>query len=91
MANVSAEQREQLNKSVGTLIQRLLTESCRSQTEDAMRYEGPIVVRQAFEALAKASLGQLISEPRVNEGMKGVAKYVDEEKIKAALSVESSK
>jgi hypothetical protein len=53
MAAVSPQQRDDLNKRTGALIQKLLTESCRSETQQAVRYEGPRQFSTRFKCLAK--------------------------------------
>jgi hypothetical protein len=82
MAAVSPQQRDDLNKRTGALIQTLLTESCRSETLQAVRYEGPATIRYAFQVFGQAAAGDLFSDPRVAAGMKDLAKYVDQEKLK---------
>jgi hypothetical protein len=82
MAAVSPQQRDDLNKRTGALIQRLLTESCRSETLQAVRYEGPATIQYAFQVFGQAAAGDLFSDPRVAAGMKDLAKYVDQEKLK---------
>ena len=82
MAAVSPQQRDDLNKRTGALIQKLLTESCRSETQQAVRYEGPATIQYAFQVFGQAAAGDLFSDARVAAGMKDLAKYVDQEKLK---------
>lgn len=83
MANVTAKQRDDLDRSAGALFQKLLTESCRSETQLAIRYEGPAVVQYAFQVFGQAAGSDLLTNPNVAAGMKNLAKYIDENKIKA--------
>ena len=82
MATITTQQREDLSKRTGALIQRLLTESCRAETQQAIRYEGLATIQYAFQIFGQAAAGDLFSNPRVASGMKDLAKYVDQEKIK---------
>jgi len=91
LANISPEQRDEINKSAGSLFQRLITESCRSETQQAIKYEGQIVLQQAFQAFSQASMTQLATSARVAEGAKAFSKYMDDEKIKAVIGGDSPK
>ena len=91
MVLVSAEQRDEINKDAGALVTRLLTESCRSETQQAIRYEGPATVQYAFQVFGQAAAGDLLANPRVAEGMKGLAKYLDEGKFKSLMSEGATK
>jgi len=83
MSSVSSKQRDELSRSVGALFQRLLLESCRSQTKQALQNEGPETVQSAFQALGQVATRGLFTDPHVMEGLKDLAKYVDDEKFKS--------
>jgi len=83
MSSVTAKQREDLSKSAGALFQRLLVESCRSQTQAALQNEGQQTIQYAFQVLGQVASTGLFSDPHVAEGTKQLAKYLDEEKLKA--------
>lgn len=83
MSSISAKQREELSKSAGALFQRLLVESCRSETQKALQNEGQQTIQYAFQVLGQVATTGLFSDPRVAEGTKGLAKYLDEDKLKA--------
>jgi hypothetical protein len=91
MAAVSAEQRDDLNKRTAALIQRLLTESCRAETQRAVKNEGAATIQTAFQSFEQAAVGDLFSDPHVAAGMKDLMKYVDQEKIKNLGSPADSK
>jgi hypothetical protein len=86
MVTISAEQRDEMNKNAGALFMRLLTESCRTETQQAIRYEGPATLQYAFQVFGQAAVGDLLANPIVAEGMKGLNKYLDEQKFKAMMS-----
>ena len=83
MSSVSSKQRDELSRSVGALFQRLLLESCRSQTKQALQNEGPETAQSAFQVLGQVATRGLFTDPHVMEGLKDLAKYVDDEKFKA--------
>ncbi len=91
MATISAKQRDDFNKGAGLLFQRLLTESCRAETQLAIRYEGPAIVQYAFQVFGQAAAGDLFANPSVAAGMKDLTKYIDEEKIKALSATVDAK
>jgi hypothetical protein len=83
MSSVSAQQRDDLSKSAGALFQRLLLESCRSQTQQALQNEGPQTFQYAFQVLGQVATRGIFADPHVTAGLKNLSKYVDEEKLKA--------
>ena len=86
MSAITTQQRDALTKSAGALFQRLLLESCRSETQQAVQNEGPQTIQYAFQILGQVATRGLFSDPHVLEGMKGLSKDVDEEKLKALLT-----
>ena len=91
MATISAKQRDDFNKGAGALFQRLLTESCRSETKQAIRFEGAATIQYAFQVFGQAAAGNLFANPTVAAGMKDLAKYIDQDKIKALSTTEEAK
>jgi len=83
MATITTQQRDAFSKRAGALFQRLLTESCRSETQLAIRYEGPATIQYAFQVFGQAAAGELFTNPSVAAGMKDLTKYIDQDKIKA--------
>ena len=64
---------------------RLLTDSCRTQTKEAIRYEGASTLESSFRLLGEVAGQELFSSPEVAEGMSGLENYVDEEKLNELL------
>lgn len=91
MAAVSPQQRDDLNKRTGALIQKLLTETCRPEARQALRYEGAATIQYAFQIFGQAAAGDLFSDPRVAAGMKDLAKYIDQEKMKQLAAPDDAK
>ena len=82
MAVISAQQRDELNKNTAAMFQRLLLESCRTETQKALRNEGQQTISYAFEILGRSAAQSLMSEPSVATAMGGFAKYFDQNKLK---------
>jgi hypothetical protein len=91
MTMITAQQREDINKRTAALLQKLLTELCRSETQQAIRYEGPATLQYAFQIFGQAAAGDLFANPNVAAGMKDVTKYIDQDKIKALSTAEATK
>ncbi len=62
---------------------RLLTESCRLQTQKALRFEGPATIQLSFTVLGQVAGAELFSNPAVTKGMADLAKYIDSRKLDA--------
>jgi hypothetical protein len=83
IATVTSEQRTSMNQSAGQLFDRLLTDTCRKQTREALQYEGPAAIQLSFQVLGQVAMGTLMAHPAVGQGFSEFAKFVDEKKIEA--------
>jgi hypothetical protein len=83
--NMSNNVRENINKKAGELYTRLITDTCKLQTYNAAKYEGPSAVTDAFKFLGQVSAQSIFSDPSVSDGMKDVMKYFDQEKLNSVL------
>ncbi len=83
LANIPAERLDAENKTTAGLFMRLLTESCRDQTQKAIQYEGPMAIAAGFQILGQVAGRELFSSPEVSAGLAGMQKYMDDEKLKA--------
>jgi hypothetical protein len=86
MASISAKQRDELSRSTGALFQRLLVDSCRSQTQQALQNEGPQTLQYAFQVLGEVATRGLFTDAHVGEGLKDLGKYVDADALKSLSS-----
>jgi hypothetical protein len=86
MSAISTQQRDALTKSAGALFQRLLLESCQSETQQAVQNEGPQTIQYAFQILGQVATRGLMTDPHVLEGMKSLGKGLDEERLKTLLT-----
>ncbi len=88
IANVSPEQLDQANHQIGTLFTKLLTESCRDETQKAMKYEGQQTLQTSFQVLGTVAGKELFSSPDVGNAMAGLKKYLDEKKLSQVIPKE---
>lgn len=65
---------------------RLLTESCELEAKKALQYEGGLALPTSFAVLGKIAGQEMFSNPEVSASMSNIAKYLDEEKLKALLA-----
>jgi hypothetical protein len=83
--SMPADVRDKINQDAGGLYMRLLTESCKSQTHDAFKYEGQAAIASAFNVLGTIASQGLFSDPAVAAGMTELSKYFDEKKLAAVI------
>ncbi|OAL81222.1 hypothetical protein AY606_00210 [Acinetobacter sp. SFB] len=80
-SNVTDVQKEQLDKSLATVLQRILVEQCSSQTKAVIAAEGVQAVGDSFQELGKITGEEILENPEVKSQLKGVLRYVDLNKL----------
>jgi hypothetical protein len=85
LAAVAPEKRDDLNRKAGLLFQRLLTDTCKAQTQAALRSEGQVALFTSFQALGGAATVGLMSHPQVSAGSQELLKYLDFKKLDPTL------
>jgi hypothetical protein len=85
MSAIKDKQRDELTKTAGLLLQRLMTEDCRKQTADAIKYEGNVAIQSSFAVLGQVAMQELMTNPIVARSTSDIAKYIDENKFKGLL------
>jgi len=78
---VSQKQRDRLNKTTAKLFEKLLTASCRKETQAAVKYEGRQTIETSFNVLGQVAGRELFTDPQVTSSVAGLGKYVDQKKI----------
>ncbi|HLZ76579.1 hypothetical protein [Phenylobacterium sp.] len=86
MANVTPAQRDDADRQIAVVVQRLLTQDCRSQTVDAIRNDGMGAIQGSFTVLGQVAMGGLMQDPAVSGQIQGMAKYLDVQKFTALLT-----
>jgi len=86
MSSISAKQRDTVNKNGAALFQRLLLDSCRTETQQAVQNEGPQTIQYAFQILGQVATRGLFTDPHVTAGLKDLGKDLDEAKLKSLLA-----
>ena len=81
MVSVTERQRNKLNKAIAQLFERLLTDSCRKETQAAYKYEGKATISSSFNLLGQVAGRELFSDPNVSKSVAELAQYIDQKKM----------
>lgn len=76
-SNVTATQKEALDKNLATVLQRILVEQCSAQTKAVIQAEGLQAVGDSFQALGKTTGEEILKNPEINNQLKGVLRYIN--------------
>jgi hypothetical protein len=77
---VSEKQRDESNKVIASLFERLLLQDCRTETVAALKNEGGGVIEASFSVLGTAAGRELVSDPKVGAEIGKIGTYLDKEK-----------
>ena len=86
ISSVSKQQLDAANKDTAELFMKLLTKSCRQETEKALKYEGEATIHTSFGVLGQVAGQELFASPEVALAMSGLEKYLDEDKLNALMT-----
>lgn len=86
LSALSAHGREQVFRSAGVLVTRLLSESCAQQARAAMKNEGPSSFEFAFGTLGRLAMQELMTNAEVRASVSGFERYVDRKKIDSTIN-----
>ena len=85
LSAVSESDRAEVSQRAAELFERLLTESCRKETQDAIKYEGQQTINSAFSALGEIAARELMAHPDATAFVSRLSEYLDEDKLNAVL------
>lgn len=80
-SGVTPEQRSTASKEVAQLFMRLLTESCKKEATEAIKFEGTSTFESSFGLLGQVAARELFSDPKVSEGMAEFSQFLDKDKL----------
>ncbi len=83
ISSVTPEARDALDREVATLLERLLTDSCRKQSSEAFKYEGAIAFQQSFGTLGQVAMHELMADRNVAASFQSFVKYLDKTKLQS--------
>jgi hypothetical protein len=85
ISSVTDAQRNELNIKTAKLFERLLTESCKTQVQQAIKYEGQSTIESAFQVLGQVAARGLFSDPSVAGFIAQLGKHIDPKKMESVL------
>jgi len=85
MANISAAQRDDINRKAADLMIRLMTVDCRAQMVAAVKYEGTASIELAFNAMGQAAAMVLMQHPAVVAGLQSFGTKMDRSRLQDVL------
>lgn len=74
-----------MDKNMAALFERLLTKSCLSEAQLAVKYEGQNVFASSFEILGKVAGQEMYSDPLVSKSMSNFTQYMDKKNVEKAF------
>lgn len=86
IASVTPAERTGFNRDTARLFERLVTESCKAQTQQAVKYEGAVALQVAFQLLGQVAARELFADPAVAAGMAELERHFDKQKLEAAFA-----
>lgn len=85
LSTVTDGKRKELDKAVADLFTTLLTDSCRQETHDAIKYDGPAALQASFSLLGQVAMSNLFSDQNVLKGLSGFTQYLDKSKFEGIV------
>ncbi len=86
--SIPVAKRKEFNVNMAKLFESLITVTCKPEMQLAVKYEGAGAIAAGFNVLGQVAGRELFSNPEVAKGISELDKYVDKDKIKAAMSSE---
>lgn len=86
LSQVTPDTRESTNKTMATLVMKLITQTCTKEAQLAAQHEGSESFRSAFEVLGKLAMRELMSNPEVSTTVTGFQRYIDRKKLEAVIT-----
>lgn len=84
-ATISDAQRAEANEAAGKLMNKMLLESCREATVQAVKYEGLAALQAGFQVFGQVAGMGLMSHQDVAVALQGLGQHVDETRMKALM------
>lgn len=84
-ATISAPQRDQIDVDMARLFENLMTQTCRTEAQAAVKFEGAAAVEAGFNVLGQVAGRELFASPEVGKGMAGLQSHIDSKKLEAVF------
>jgi hypothetical protein len=87
MTNIPQAKRDEINKGTAKMFERLLTDTCLTETQEAVKYEGQGAVSEAFKLLGQVASQEMFSSPAVAAGTAAFTKYLDSDRLDKVFGI----
>ena len=77
LGQVSTAKREAVDRQVAALFTRLITKDCVEQAKPVMTFNSSAGMSVAFEALGRAAMQELMTDPKASAAMGTFTQYLD--------------
>lgn len=85
LTRLTPEKEKQANLELARMFERLITDSCRAQSQAAFRYEGQDAFKASFEVLGTVAMQELVSHKDVDAGFSAFTQYLNEDAFKGVF------
>ena len=85
LASVSRDQLDAANRNSAELFVRLLTESCKLESETALKLEGHLSIQGSFAILGQVAGQELFSDSDVVAAASGLDEYLDKKRLRTLV------
>lgn len=85
ISSVTPAQRTEMTRNMAKIFEKLLADSCRTEVQQAVQYEGPQTIGSSFQVLGQVAARELFSNPNVAANMADLGKYIDQKRIAEAM------
>lgn len=81
LANVPEASRQETDRAMAKLVDRMVTSACRAPAQQALAQEGPGALKQSVQIFAQSAARKVFSEPAVSSAANGFTRYLDMARI----------
>ena len=86
MAAITNNTQDDVNKEMANLFMRLLTQNCVKELQAILKHDGSQSLSQSMEILGRVAMQEITTHPTFTSSISGFEKYIDQEKLRAALA-----
>ncbi len=83
--SIPVAKRKEFNVNMAALFETLMTVTCKHEMQLAIQYEGSGAIGAGFNVLGQVAGRELFANPEVAKGMAELDKFIDQDKIQAAM------
>lgn len=89
--SLPAEKRQEIDRNMAAVFERLVGESCRKEAVEAVKYEGPAAFAVAFQLFGQVAGQQMFAAPEVSKGSEAFLEFLDVEGLQRKIGIPPGK